>query len=60
MFRSRKIINLTDLLDDPMVGLVMKSDGIDRRSLDLLFERVRSGRREPVRVDTAHLLPVMH
>ncbi|HEV2301583.1 MAG TPA: hypothetical protein VGR91_08445 [Stellaceae bacterium] len=52
MFRSSKINRLADLLDDPVVDLVMKSDGVDRRSLDLLFERVRHGRmREPVRVD---------
>jgi hypothetical protein len=31
---------LVELVDDPLVGLVMKSDGVDRRSIELLFERV--------------------
>lgn len=60
MFRSHKISRLADLLEDPVVDLVMKSDGVDRRSLELLFETVRSGRlREPVRVDGPHLMPVV-
>ena len=36
---------LAELVEDPLVGLVMKSDGVDRRSIELLFERVaRSAR----------------
>jgi hypothetical protein len=31
---------LVELVEDPLVGLVMKSDGVDRRSIELLFERV--------------------
>ena len=31
---------LAELVEDPLVGLVMKSDGVDRRSIELLFERV--------------------
>ena len=31
---------LVDLVEDPLVGLLMKSDGVDRRSIELLFERV--------------------
>ena len=60
MFRSPKISRLAELLEDPVVDLVMKSDGVDRRSLELLFETVRIGRlREPVRVDGPHLMPIM-
>ena len=31
---------LAELIDDPLTGLVMKSDGVDRRDLELLLERV--------------------
>ena len=31
--------SLAELLDDPLVELVMKSDGVDRRTIELLFER---------------------
>jgi hypothetical protein len=34
---------LAELLDDPLVGLVMKSDGVDRRCLEQLLERVAEG-----------------
>jgi hypothetical protein len=33
---------LADLVDDPRIGLVMKSDGVDRCELNLLLERVAS------------------
>jgi hypothetical protein len=33
---------LPDLVDDPLIGLVMKSDGVDRCELNLLLERVAS------------------
>jgi hypothetical protein len=37
--------SLGELVEDPLVSLVMKSDGVDRRSIELLFERVaRSAR----------------
>jgi hypothetical protein len=37
--------SLAELIEDPLVGLVMRSDGIDRHSIELLFERVaRSAR----------------
>jgi hypothetical protein len=29
-----------ELLDDPVVGLVMMSDGVDRQTLELLLETV--------------------
>jgi hypothetical protein len=37
--------SLAELVEDPLVGLLMKSDGVDRRSIELLFEHVaRSAR----------------
>lgn len=35
---------LAELVRDPLIGLVMKSDGVDRRSIEDLFERVARGR----------------
>jgi hypothetical protein len=32
--------SLAELVEDPLVGLLMKCDGVDRRSVELLFERV--------------------
>jgi hypothetical protein len=32
--------SFAELVEDPLVGLLMKSDGVDRRSIELLFERV--------------------
>jgi hypothetical protein len=31
--------SLTELIDDPLIGLIMKSDGVDRHELKLLLER---------------------
>jgi hypothetical protein len=31
--------SLAELIDDPLIGLIMKSDGVDRRELELLLER---------------------
>ena len=36
--------SLTELLQDPLVGLMMRSDGVDRRSIELLFERIAATR----------------
>jgi hypothetical protein len=36
---------LAELVEDPLVGLLMKSDGVDRRSIELLFEQVASSPR---------------
>ena len=37
--------SLAELVEDPLVGLLMKRDGVDRRSIELLVERVaRSAR----------------
>jgi hypothetical protein len=35
---------LAELLDDPVVELVMKSDGVERGSLERLLETVECGR----------------
>jgi len=32
--------SLAELVQDPLIGLVMKSDGVERRDLDSLLERV--------------------
>jgi hypothetical protein len=32
--------SLAELVADPLIGLMMKSDGVDRRSVELLFERL--------------------
>jgi hypothetical protein len=32
--------SLAELMADPLIGLVMKSDGVERRDLELLLERV--------------------
>ena len=32
--------SLAELIDDPLTGLVMKSDGVDRREHELLIEQV--------------------
>ena len=37
--------SLTELVEDPLVGLLMKSDGVDRRNIELLFERIASSAR---------------
>jgi hypothetical protein len=32
--------SLAELIDDPLTGLVMKSDGVDRHELELLLAEV--------------------
>ena len=39
--------SLAELVDDPLTGLVIKSDGVDRRKLELLLEQVASDCRRP-------------
>ena len=40
--------SLAELVEDPVIGLMMRSDGVDRRTIEMLFERVAQGRaREP-------------
>jgi hypothetical protein len=36
--------SLAELVEDPLIGLLMKSDGVDRSSVRLLFERVKLDR----------------
>lgn len=36
--------SLDDLMQDPLIGLMMASDGVDRRTIELLFEQVSRGR----------------
>jgi hypothetical protein len=31
---------LAELVRDPLIGLLMHSDGVDRHSIELLFERI--------------------
>ena len=31
---------LAELVGDPLIGLLMQSDGVDRHSIELLFERI--------------------
>ena len=35
-----KEYSLAELLDDPMVGLVMQRDGVDRRTLERLLNEI--------------------
>ena len=42
--------SLAELVDDPLIGLVMKSDGVDRYELKLLLERVASERLQAARL----------
>jgi hypothetical protein len=32
--------SLAELMQDPLVGLMMKSDGVDRRTVERLFEQI--------------------
>jgi len=36
---------LAELVRDPLIGLLMHSDGVDRHSVELLFERITRERR---------------
>ncbi len=47
--------SLAELVEDPLVGLVMKSDGVDRRSIELLFERVARERTRDIERGRARL-----
>jgi hypothetical protein len=40
--------SLPELIADPLIGLLMKSDGVDRRSVELIFERVARERERSV------------
>ncbi|MGC2199458.1 MAG: hypothetical protein WA633_04815 [Stellaceae bacterium] len=36
--------SLAELVADPLIGLLMKSDGVDRRSIEVLFEQLTRAR----------------
>jgi hypothetical protein len=36
--------SLAELVEDPLIGLMMKSDGVDRRRVELLFEHLSQTR----------------
>jgi hypothetical protein len=36
--------SFAELVSDPLIRLLMKSDGIDRRSIEVLFERLAQQR----------------
>jgi len=42
--------SLVELVDDPLISLVMKSDGVERRELELLLERVARERLPAIRL----------
>ena len=39
--------SLAELVSDPLISLLMKSDGVDRRSIEVLFERLAEARSTP-------------
>ena len=47
--------SLAELVEDPLVGLLMKSDGVDRRSVELLFERVSRERARDLEANRSRL-----
>lgn len=36
--------SLAELIDDPLIGLVMKSDRVEGRCIEILFEKIASSR----------------
>ena len=42
--------SLAELVDDPLIGLVMKSDGVERCELELLLKRIARQRLQPAGV----------
>jgi len=60
--------SLAELVNDPLIGLVMKSDGVDRCELELLLERVAHERLRATRLAnpcrprllTAETVPCSH
>lgn len=40
--------SLAELVEDPLIGLLMKSDGVDRRTVELLLARVARKRAQGV------------
>lgn len=50
--------SLFELVDDPLIGLVMKSDGVDRCELELLLERVARERLRATALASSRRLPL--
>lgn len=44
---------LAELVRDPLIGLLMESDGVDQRSIELLFERLAHERQTAARQHNA-------
>jgi hypothetical protein len=40
-------LTLAELVRDPLVGLVMKSDGVERGAIEMLFERIARAHSKP-------------
>ena len=47
--------SLAELVEDLLVGFLMKSDGVDHRSIELLFERVARERARDLEGNRARL-----
>ncbi|MGA7260999.1 MAG: hypothetical protein WA709_16640 [Stellaceae bacterium] len=47
MFRGSKEYSLEELLEHPVLGVQMTSEGIDRRCLDLMFDAAKAQHRSP-------------
>ncbi len=45
MFRRSKEYSLEELLEHPILGVQMTSEGIDRRCLDLMFDTASGAQR---------------
>jgi hypothetical protein len=43
---------LAELIGDPLIRLMMQSDGVDPKSLETLFERVNRGRARALLLQT--------
>lgn len=41
--KPAKELTIRELLEDPITALMMRNDGVDRRSLELLLETVTTG-----------------
>ncbi|MGH7113669.1 MAG: hypothetical protein ACREE9_04155 [Stellaceae bacterium] len=47
--RATAPATLAELVRDPLIGLLMESDGVDRHSIELLFERLAHERQKAER-----------
>ena len=44
MDRCGREYSLTELIEDPLIELVMKSDGVERHCIEVLFDRLARAR----------------